>query len=55
MQNEKESLVFEWEPSKINLKDLPWALIVGLAFIIFFIVGIATADPTTALEEFLDG
>ena len=40
--------MFEWEPGKLNLKDLPWALIVGIAFIIFFIVGIATADPTTA-------
>ena len=40
--------MFEWEPSKINLKDLPWALIVGVAFIIYFMVGITMADPTTA-------
>lgn len=38
----------EWEPNKINLKDLPWALIVGVIFIIIFMVGIAKADPTTA-------
>ena len=38
----------EWEPNKINLRDLPWAFIVGLAFTLFFIVGIATANPTTA-------
>ena len=40
--------MFEWEPKKINWKDLPWALIVGLAFILFFMVGIAMSDPTTA-------
>ncbi len=40
--------MIEWEPSKINLKDLPWALIVGLAFILFFGIGIALSDPTTA-------
>ncbi len=40
--------MFEWEPSKINLKDLPWALIVGVVFIIYFMVGINMADPTTA-------
>lgn len=40
--------MFEWEPSKINLKDLPWALMIGLIFMAIFIVGIATADPTTA-------
>ncbi len=40
--------MFEWEPRKINLKDLPWALIVGIVFIIYFMVGIAMADPTTA-------
>ncbi len=40
--------MFEWEPKKINWKDLPWTLIVGLAFILFFMVGIAMSDPTTA-------
>ena len=40
--------MFEWEPSKINLKDLPWALIVGVVFIIYFMVGINMADPATA-------
>ncbi len=40
--------MFEWEPSKINLKDLPWALIIGLIFLLIFIAEIAMADPTTA-------
>ncbi len=40
--------MFEWEPRKINLKDLLWILIVGLAFILFFMAGIALSDPTTA-------
>ena len=40
--------MFEQEPRKINLKDLPWTLIVGLVFILFFMVGIAMSDPTTA-------
>ena len=40
--------MMEWEPGKINLKDLPWALFVGVVFILYFMVGIAMADPTTA-------
>ena len=40
--------MFEWEPAKISLKDVPWFLIAGILVMIFFMVGIAKADPTTA-------
>ena len=40
--------MFEWEPRKINLKDVPWLLIIGVGLIIFGLAAIAKADPTTA-------
>ncbi len=40
--------MFEWEPRKINLKDVPWLLIIGVGLIFFGLVAIAKADPTTA-------
>lgn len=41
--------MMEWEPNKIDWKSWPWLLVVCvMVMLFFFLVGMATADPTTA-------